>query len=180
MESNNPNNISGNKSFNVENIITRRIDGKKNLYLIKWEGYPITDCTWEPISHLSNIIDMVKEFEENFPQSINQKLLKEFYIEYKKYEHKKFLQRKRVMKSHKNKKVKSNKIIIPLDDYEFECKKTDEEDKEDEDVSKIDSNSIYENNQNMKTACKNIVDSTDILKNDENVFGKLIKPIIIW
>ena len=84
------------------------------------------------------------------------------------------------MKSHKNKKVKSNKIIIPLDDYEFECKKTDEEDKEDEDVSKIDSNSIYENNQNMKTACKNIDDSTDILKNDENAFGKLIKPIIIW
>ena len=180
MKSNNSNNISGNKSFNVEKIITRRIDGKKNLYLIKWEGYPITDCTWEPISHLSNIIDMVQEFEENFPQSINQKLLKEFYIEYKKYEHKKFLQKKRVMKSHKNKKLNSNRIVIPLDDYDFGCKITDEEEKEDEDVSKKDSNSFPENNKNIKTASKNIVDTVDILKNDDNVLCKLIKPIIIW
>ena len=128
MESNNPNNISGNKSFDVEKIITRRMDGKKCLYLIKWEGYPITDFTWEPISHLSNIIDMVQEFEENFPQSINQKLLKEFYIEYKKYEHKKFLQKKRLMKRQKGQKLESNKIIISLDDTD--CSKTLNDDNE--------------------------------------------------
>ena len=32
----------------------------------------------------------------------------------------------------------------------------------------------------MKTACKNLVDNVDILKNGENILGKLIKQIIIW
>lgn len=53
MKRNNRNNISGKKSFNFEKIITLRINGKKNLYLIKWEGYLIIDGSWEPISHLS-------------------------------------------------------------------------------------------------------------------------------
>ena len=70
--------------YDVEYIITRKIKGNKKFYLIKWEGYPLTGCSWEPISHLYNVIDMVKEFEENFPQSINHKVLKEFYSEYKK------------------------------------------------------------------------------------------------
>ena len=84
------------------------------------------------------------------------------------------------MKIHKNKKLKTNRIVIPLDDYDFESKITDEEEKEGEDASKIDSNSIYENEQNMKTACKNIFDNANILKNDYNILNKLIKPIIIW
>ena len=58
------------------------------------------------------------------------------------------------MKIHKNKKLKTNRIVIPLDDYDFESKITDEEEKEEEDASKIDSNSIYENNQNMKLHVK--------------------------
>ena len=176
------NNNSGNKSFDVEKIITRRIDGKKCLYLIKWEGYPITACTWEPISHLSNIIDMVNEFEDNFPQSINQKLLKEFYLEYQKYKYKKFLQKKRILKTHKNKKTKNNKIVIPLEDLDFPYPIYEEEEKKEE-ISKIHSNSLYEINKNQENESKNIDGNIDILNkdkiNEQNV-GKLIEPIIIW
>ena len=88
------NNAQKNKSYDVEYIITSRTEGKKHYYLIKWEGYPIKDCSWEPISHLSNIMNMVNEFDDNFPNSIAQKALKEFYIELRKYKHKKFLQKK--------------------------------------------------------------------------------------
>ena len=184
MKSNSSNDNSGDKSFDVEKIITRRIDGKKCLYLIKWEGYPITACTWEPISHLSNIIDMVKEFEDNFPQSINQKLLKEFYLEYQKYKYKKYLQKKRILKTYKNKK--SNKIVIPLEDLDldFPCL-INEEEKKEEEISKNDSNSnsFYEMDKKKETENKNIDDNNDILDNDkfnEKTVAKLIKPIIIW
>ena len=102
------NNTHRQKCYNVEFIITRRIIGNKKFYLIKWEGYPITGCSWEPISHLSNIKDMVKEFDDNFPNSINHKLLKEFKLELKKYK-----QNSKIKKFKKIKKnSKSNKIII--------------------------------------------------------------------
>ena len=106
-------NTPKNKLYDIEYIITRRTERNRNFYLIKWEGYSIKDCSWEPVSHLSNIKDMVKEFDDNFPYSINQKALKEFYIELHRYEHKKILQKKRLLKKIK-KERKSNKIIISL------------------------------------------------------------------
>ena len=59
--------------YEVEKIITRRFKGKNKLYLIKWLGYPITDCTWEPISHLGNINTLVEQFDDNFPNSIDKR-----------------------------------------------------------------------------------------------------------
>jgi hypothetical protein len=36
------------------------------LYLIKWKNYPDPkDYTWEPIQHLSEVKDLVAEFEKN-------------------------------------------------------------------------------------------------------------------
>jgi len=69
-----------NKDFNdiddyyeVEKIIARKSKGKNKLYLIKWLGYPIRDCTWEPISHLDNINTLVEQFDKNFPNSIDKR-----------------------------------------------------------------------------------------------------------
>ena len=52
--------------YEVEKIITRRLVGKNKIYLIKWAGYPIKDCTWEPISHLDKINFLVEDFDNNF------------------------------------------------------------------------------------------------------------------
>ena len=65
--------------YDVENIITRKFIGKNKVYLIKWVGYPIKDCTWEPITHLHNINNLIKKFEDNFPNSIDKSLLKKYF-----------------------------------------------------------------------------------------------------
>ena len=178
------NNAKKDNCYDVEYIITRRTEGKKNFYLIKWEGYPIKDCSWEPLSHLSNVMDMVNEFEDNFPNSIEQKALKEFCVELRKYEHKKFLQKKRLMKRQKGQKLESNKIIISLEDVNTNYSKTQNDDEK----PKIEINSISicdnENDVNKENEYKDNGINYDKINNDEednikNV-GKLIKPIIIW
>jgi len=32
-------------------------------YKVKWQGYSIKECTWEPLEHLDGVLPMVSEFE---------------------------------------------------------------------------------------------------------------------
>lgn len=162
------NNTYGQKTYNVEFIITRRIKGKKKFYLIKWEGYPITVCSWEPVSHLTNVSDMVKNFDDNFPNSINHKYLKEFKLEWKKYKQQK--NSKKIKKPKKiDKNLHSNKIIIEIDDTDLNTFVKDEKKVEYDTVIKL----------------KDIEDKNELIEknNISNYFnndGKLIRPILIW
>ena len=52
------------EEYEVETILDKRILRKKLQYLIKWLGYPLHDATCEPLEHLNNAKDKVKEFEE--------------------------------------------------------------------------------------------------------------------
>jgi hypothetical protein len=52
------------EEYEVETILDKRILRKKPQYLIKWLGYPLHDATWEPLEHLNNAKDKIKEFEE--------------------------------------------------------------------------------------------------------------------
>lgn len=54
--------------YHVEKILNKRTVRGKVQYLIKWRGYPESDCTWEPEENC-NCYDIIEEFEE--------KLLKE-------------------------------------------------------------------------------------------------------
>ena len=52
--------------YQVEAIIDKRSNKKgKPEYKIKWKDYPFEECSWEPLSHLKNVMIMVKEFEQN-------------------------------------------------------------------------------------------------------------------
>ena len=123
---------------------------------------------------------MVNEFDDNFPNSIAQKALKEFYIELRKYEHKKFLQKKRLLKRQKENKFKSNKIIISLDDINSIDSSKAKEISNNDEKTKIEINSF--------SICENEDKDNDInfdkINNyeEDNIknVGKLIKPIIIW
>ena len=53
-----------NPQFEVERIIDERIDpitGSAS-YLVKWEGYPVEESTWEPLDHLQSCSKLVDEF----------------------------------------------------------------------------------------------------------------------
>lgn len=50
--------------YEVEKIIDKKNDGDTVKYLVKWEGYPISESTWEPISNLKNVLDLIEEYEK--------------------------------------------------------------------------------------------------------------------
>jgi len=54
--------------YAVEKILDKKEIKGKILYFVKWEGYPDSDNTWEPIEHLLNVIDMVEDFEANLKE----------------------------------------------------------------------------------------------------------------
>jgi hypothetical protein len=53
------------EEFDVEVILEKKIDVKegKFYYLIKWKNYSGESNTWEPLSNLTNCLDLVQEFE---------------------------------------------------------------------------------------------------------------------
>lgn len=51
------------EEFVVEQVLDRKFDSGSPLYKVKWLGYPLSQCTWEPVEHLSNVPEMVAEYE---------------------------------------------------------------------------------------------------------------------
>ena len=56
--------------FTIEKIIGKRIIKGKVEYKIKWEGYSMAECTWEPIENLATAKELVEEYEHlnSFPK----------------------------------------------------------------------------------------------------------------
>jgi transposase InsO family protein len=52
----------GNDEWEVEKIIQQRRKGRRQEYLVKWLGYPDSENTWEPATHLTNCQQLLKEF----------------------------------------------------------------------------------------------------------------------
>ena len=58
-----PDVIEGEKEYAVEKIINHRKDKRSKCvsYLIKWQGYPESDSTWEPLEHI-HAPDLLKAY----------------------------------------------------------------------------------------------------------------------
>ena len=55
--------------FEVEAVL--KFNRKTKRYLIKWRGYPLEESTWEPIAHLKECSDLIRQFHldnPNIPQ----------------------------------------------------------------------------------------------------------------
>lgn len=48
--------------YQVEDILDVRVVRNKRQFLVKWEGYPIQEATWEPESNLVNCVDVLNGF----------------------------------------------------------------------------------------------------------------------
>ena len=157
-----------NDYYEVERIITRKNKGKNKKYLIKWEGYSIKDCTWEPLSHLDKINFLVEDFEKNFPFSIDKRLLRK-YLHFKK--RKNNIHKKR---THKPVEITGNNhIIINLEEFII----MDKEEAVKQASNTFEKIEIEEgkNDDDNGNDEENLSESTE-----ENNECKLIKPIIIW
>jgi hypothetical protein len=53
------------KEYYVEKILDKKYVDGKTYYLVKWEGYPEDESTWEPYKNLAHLKDMLKEFEKS-------------------------------------------------------------------------------------------------------------------
>ena len=49
----------------------KKKEGRKNLYLVKWEGFEEKDATWEPLANLGNVKELIKEFDRQFDLQAN-------------------------------------------------------------------------------------------------------------
>lgn len=54
------------QEFMVEKVVARRFNQKKRVfeYLLKWEGYPPEQNTWEPADNMSACVHLIKQYEE--------------------------------------------------------------------------------------------------------------------
>ena len=67
--------------YNIEKILDRRKVNGRYEYKIKWEGYPMSQSTWEPMKNLETAKELVEEYNlihsfSNQPKSPKQKRVK--------------------------------------------------------------------------------------------------------
>ena len=60
--------IDGEDEWYVEKIIDKRTKKNRIEYLVKWEGYPEWESTWEPLSNLNHAKEAVAEYESHASQ----------------------------------------------------------------------------------------------------------------
>ena len=48
--------------YEVEGILRHQGTSARHWYLVLWKGYPLTEATWEPESHLTNAPDILEEY----------------------------------------------------------------------------------------------------------------------
>ena len=49
--------------FVVEQILNRKVLRGKRHYLVRWQGLPAAEDSWEPVEHLTHCPDMLAEYE---------------------------------------------------------------------------------------------------------------------
>ena len=60
-----PETIDTHEEYEVEFIAAKRIRYRKTYYLVKWQGYPDHDMSWEPLSNLAHAVDAIADFERS-------------------------------------------------------------------------------------------------------------------
>ncbi|XP_077154264.1 uncharacterized protein LOC143817061 isoform X2 [Ranitomeya variabilis] len=59
--------IDGQEQFMVEEIIDSRIRRNRLQYLIRWQGYPPEEDSWEPVENI-NAQQKISRFHQRFPE----------------------------------------------------------------------------------------------------------------
>ena len=54
--------VDGEEEYEVEAILRHKGQGARRLYQVLWRGYPVTEASWEPESHLRNAPRILDEY----------------------------------------------------------------------------------------------------------------------
>jgi hypothetical protein len=65
--------INREEEFEVSKIIDSRINRRRLKYLVHWQGYDISEQTWEPIANLANAPKMINKFHRQYPTKLSAK-----------------------------------------------------------------------------------------------------------
>ena len=65
--------MSEGEYYNIEKILDRKYNGGRLEYKIKWEGYPMSESTWEPMKNLESAKEMVEEYNRTHPMNSQKK-----------------------------------------------------------------------------------------------------------
>jgi hypothetical protein len=55
-----------NNIYDVEKIMDKKYENGRLLYLVKWLDYPDSENTWEPLSHLTDVPELIEAFEKDY------------------------------------------------------------------------------------------------------------------
>ena len=59
--------VEGDEEYGVEKILDGRLWRKQKQYLMKWEGYPDSENTWEPAVGLKHALEAMSLFHDIHP-----------------------------------------------------------------------------------------------------------------
>ena len=68
-------NATDSGEYEVEKILTKRGEENHIQYLIKWKGFPMEDCSWEPASNLKNSKRILAAFNNKHEIESQRRLL---------------------------------------------------------------------------------------------------------
>ena len=60
--------VDNQPEYEVEEVLDAKLIHKRLFYLVKWKGYPISDNSWEPASHLANSKKLLIAFHSQYPK----------------------------------------------------------------------------------------------------------------
>ena len=150
--------------YNIEKILGKRKQNGIIQYKIKWEGYPISQCTWEPMKNLETAKELVEEYDRTHPITLDKKQGKS--EQKKKDKNNNLLSQKRTLNKDENENTiqenTPNEIIH------------DDEAKNNENVSKQEINeNLNENVHTIDDNLKNVI----TVKQEDNILKALVERI---
>ena len=153
--------MSEGEFYNIEKILARRRNNGRIEYKIKWEGYPMSQCTWEPMKNLESAKELVEEFNRTNPIDPLQKTPKS---ENKKKDNSFLTKKRKDKKDDTEENVPKDEII---NDTNEEIEKNNQENtpnekKPEENIKAVNNDSKPEINENNK---ENTYIIDDSLKN---------------